>query len=68
MKNHDEMDISSLSDEEKKLYNTKDPETGDFFDIPMLITSDDGYVAKYVEYMKMREEQPAFFRKVIEWD
>lgn len=48
--------------------NIVNPETGKPYIIPMLDYTDPEYVNKYVEYMKLKEEQPETFKKIMNWD
>jgi hypothetical protein len=49
-------------------FDTFDPRNGMRFDIPMLNTTDPRYYYKYIDYMKMREQSPDTFEKVLSWD
>lgn len=44
------------------------PETGQPYMIPMLNLDDPEYTNKYVDYMKVLENQPDLFRKILNWD
>jgi Zn-dependent M28 family amino/carboxypeptidase len=46
----------------------KDPKTGFSYNIPMLRFDDPEYINKYIEYMKMKEEKPEQFQKILNWD
>ena len=48
--------------------NKKDPKTGFSYNIPMLRFDDSEYINKYIEYMKMKEEKPEQFLKILNWD
>ena len=48
--------------------NKKDPKTGFSYNIPMLRFDDPEYINKYIEYMKMKEEKPEQFQKILNWD
>jgi hypothetical protein len=49
-------------------YNMKNPVTGLRYDIPMLNTLDPDYYYKYVNFMKIKEQQPDLFDKILRWD
>jgi hypothetical protein len=54
---------------DKRYYaNKKDPKTGFSYNIPMLRFDDPEYINKYIEYMKMKEEKPEQFQKILNWD
>lgn len=48
--------------------NMKNPKTGFSYNIPMLRFDDPEYINKYIEYMKMKEEKPEQFQKILNWD
>ena len=48
--------------------NIKNPKTGFSYNIPMLRFDDPEYINKYIEYMKMKEEKPEQFQKILNWD
>ena len=50
-----------------RLYATIDPETGYRYSIPLLLRSDPDYVTKYIEYMRVKEDTPEVFSKIINW-
>ncbi len=60
--------IKSLPNPDTYYYNMIDPQSGHRYDIPMLTTLDPVYYAKYVRYMKMREQSPTTFEKMLRWD
>jgi len=49
-------------------FATVDPKTGRRFNIPMLSTKDKQYFVKYVKYMKIREQKPEYFEKILNWE
>jgi len=49
-------------------YNMKKPVTGLRYDIPMLNTLAPDYYYKYVNFMKIKEQQPDLFDKILRWD
>lgn len=58
----------SSSKEYNEYFNILDPDTGDRFDIPLLSPSDPGYFFKYVYYMKLKENSPETFKKILTWE
>ena len=48
--------------------NIKNPKTGFSYSIPMLRFDDPHYINKYIYYMKMKENQPEQFQKILNWD
>ncbi len=71
----DEELLSYVQDEIKKLPNPDsyyfhmlDPKSGYRYDIPMLTTMDPVYYFKYVSCMKMKEQSPDTFEKMLRWD
>jgi len=48
--------------------NKKDPRTGFSYSIPMLKFDDPHYIDKYIFYMKMKENHPEQFQKILNWD
>jgi len=48
--------------------NIVNPETDKPYIIPMLSLTDPDYTNKYVEYMKVLENQPDMFKKILNWD
>lgn len=48
--------------------NMKNPKTGFSYSIPMLKFDDPEYINKYIDYMKMKEEKPEQFQKILNWD
>lgn len=50
------------------LWNTVNPETGMRFDIPMLNFLDPMYKIKYINYMKLKEEKPEEFERLMQWN
>ena len=48
--------------------NKKDPRTGFSYSIPMLKFNDPHYIDKYIFYMKMKENHPEQFQKILNWD
>ena len=48
--------------------NMRNPKTGFSYSIPMLRFDDPHYVNKYIFYMKMKEEKPEQFHKILNWD
>lgn len=48
--------------------NMRDPKTGFSYSIPMLRFDDPHYINKYIFYMKMKEEKPEQFHKILNWD
>ncbi|RLA83184.1 MAG: hypothetical protein DRG78_05185 [Epsilonproteobacteria bacterium] len=60
--------MSKKQDEDKIYYfNIKD-KNGFRFSIPYLNPMDGDYVDRYIEYMKLRESNPAKFEKLLSWD
>ena len=49
-------------------YNTLNPDTGFRYEIPMLRFMDSDYKMKYIEYMKLKETNPAEFERVLQWN
>lgn len=49
-------------------FNTKDPRSGFRYRIPMLREDTYEYFEEYVDYMKLRENNPALFEKIMNWD
>lgn len=45
----------------------KDPKTGFAYNIPMLRFDDPNYIYKYIDYMKMKENNPEQFKRIMEW-
>ena len=45
----------------------KDPKTGFAYNIPLLRFDDPNYIFKYIDYMKMKEEKPEQFKRIMEW-
>ena len=52
---------------DKKLFNVKNPETGKRYDIPMLSKTDHEYRENYIEAMKLKEEDPEAFVRMLKW-
>jgi len=48
-------------------YNIINPETGVRYDIPFLEVSDDEYVKKYSDFMKIKLEDEEKFKELLEW-
>jgi len=48
-------------------YNIMNPETGERFDIPLLIKTNPSYYYKYINYMKIRERSPETFATIMNW-
>jgi len=48
--------------------NIVNPETEKPYIIPMLCLTDPDYTNKYVEYMKVLENQPDMFKKILNWN
>lgn len=70
-------DESLQEDKELWSYVTKDnnyycnlvnPRNGLRYDIPMLMSNDPMYYIKYIDYMKMKEQSPDTFEKMLRWD
>jgi len=61
-------EIGSETNENARLFNMKDPDTGRRFDIPMLSRFSANYYYQYISYMKMKERQPDTFDKILNWD
>ena len=54
--------------EDHKYFMMMNPETGVRFDIPMLSALDPEYYFKYIYFMKMKEQSPDTFEKMLRWD
>ena len=48
-------------------YNIMNPETGERFDILLLIKTNPTYYYKYINYMKIRERSPETFATIMNW-
>lgn len=60
--------LAKLKEEDKKYWNMLNPKTGQRYDIPMLNPTDPQYVEKYIMFMKMKENDPENFEKVLRWE
>jgi len=60
--------LEQIDKEFKRLYNIKNPKTGQRYDIPLLDINQPGYYFKYIDYMKMFEQDPAAFERMLRWD
>lgn len=60
--------MRELTEEDKKYWNMVNPKTGQRYDIPMLKPTDPDYVEKYIMFMRMKENDPHNFEKVLNWD
>lgn len=56
----------SKTDEE--YFATVDPKTGFKYRIPMLLTTSPTYVADYINYMKLRDQKPEEFERIMGWN
>jgi len=52
----------------EELWMTFNPETEMRFEIPMLQFKDPDYKLKYINYMKLRKENPTEFERVLKWN
>ena len=68
--NEDELNYGGVANSAdlETLWNTLNPETGMRFEIPMLKFMDNDYKLKYIEYMKMRQDDPEAFERVLQWN
>ena len=53
--------------EEKRLFNIMDPKTKKRFEIPMLSKDSHSYRQDYIEAMRLKEEAPESFARLMEW-
>ena len=60
--------LSYVSKNDSYYYHMLNPSTGTRYDIPMLRKVDPAYFYKYVDYMKMKEQSPNTFEKILRWD
>ncbi len=49
-------------------WNMVDPKSGKRYTIPFLKETDPAYRVKYIDYMKLKERDPATFEKILNWD
>ena len=54
-------------DRDNYYFNIKNPDTGERFDIPLLIKTNPSYYYKYINYMKIRERSPETFATIMNW-
>lgn len=64
----DEELLSYVTKDDSYYYNFLDTRNGLRYDIPMLMTTDPVYYFKYIRYMKMKEQSPDTFEKMLRWD
>jgi hypothetical protein len=55
-------------EENIRLFNIVDPETGLRYDIPMLKTTAPDYFWQYIHFMKIKEKDPDLFQKILDWE
>lgn len=53
--------------EDKKLFNTMDPKTGKRYEIPMLSKTSHDYRENYIEAMRLKQEDPESFARMMDW-
>ena len=59
--------ISKMTEEDKKLFNTMNPETGKRYDIPLLSKTDHNFRENYIVAMRLRLENPEAFSRMLNW-
>ena len=67
MKNEKELPISKEKTD-WDYFNMIDPRSGLRYDIPLLSPTNPLYFTKYVHMMKLKEESPELFEKIIRWE
>ena len=63
-------DMQNQEIEKNNLYygSLKDPGTGRAYNIPYLSYDSPTYIEQYVTYMKMMEDNPEKFQKILNWE
>jgi len=64
----DASEVIDASEELRRLFMIMNPKTGRRFDIPLLDRNSPSYFMSYVDYMKMYEQDPVAFKKILEWN
>ncbi len=65
---NDEKLLSYVTKDNSYYFDLVDPRNGYSYDIPMLKRTDPAYFYRYVDYMKMKEQSPDTFEKMLRWD
>jgi hypothetical protein len=55
-------------EEDHRLFDIVNPDTGKKYDIPLLSSVDPEYYFKYVNFMKLKECSPSAFEAAMRWD
>jgi len=63
--NEDEKKTEKRTDNE--YFAEVNPKNNLRFDIPMLMGNDPQYFVRYVKYMKLKEEKPDEFQRIMNW-
>ena len=53
--------------DDKKLFNTMNPDTGKRYEIPMLSKTDHDFRENYIEAMRLSIEDPQAFKRMLDW-